>query len=277
MEKMKDWIVNWIYSVLTGFDDNINNISNILTTDIFSGNLYRFATDVTSIVKPIALTIIGICFLIEFLRLTATLDILKWEYFAKVMFKLILAKVCIDVSFDLMSAIYATASEWITKVGNIGGYSLQSTMGGTMKDKLTEAFQGMGNLESLGMLSSTGFAFIAIQFAGLLVKVIAYARKIELLIYIAISPVPCSFLLLENGGGSQITKKFFLNFAAVSLQGLFIIISIQMYGVIVNELVGSMGDDSATTIAGTMLLSSIILVLTVLKSGSWAKAIFNVG
>ncbi|WP_298203017.1 hypothetical protein [Desulfosporosinus sp.] len=96
----------------------------------------------------------------------------------------------------------------------------------------------------------------------------------ELLIYVAIAPLPCAFLPMED---SRIPKKYFLSFAAVCLQGLFIIISIKLYQAIcVDTLIPAVQSSTALSdIAFNMLLGALVLVMAVVKSGTWAKSILD--
>jgi len=119
-----------------------------------------------------------------------------------------------------------------------------------------------------------GISFLVIWLAGLIIIVMAYARAFELLIYIAVAPLPCAFVPLEH---SRITKKFFLSFAGVVLQGLFIILSIKLYQAIcVSAIIPAVNAATELSeISFNMLLGSIVLVMAVIKSGSFAKSLMD--
>ena len=257
--------------MVSGFDNNVATSVDVLTRNIFSGDMYLMAQGVSQIVKPISLTIITIVFLIEFLKITIRMDILKYEYALRIIFTLMFAKVAIDISFDLLIAIYATASEWIVSTG-----SINSTLGASVGSALTIILMNMNWMEALALVSTMGISFFAIWISGMIIIVIAYARMFELLIYISISPLPCSFLPMEN---SRIPKKFVLSFASVCLQGLFIILSIKFYQVIcVSTLIPLINASTALSdVAFNMLLGSLVLVMAVFKSSAWAKSILDVG
>jgi hypothetical protein len=227
------------------------------------------AKGISDIIKPIALTIISIIFLIEFLKITIKMDILKWEYGLRIFFKLVFAKVAIDISFSLLTAIYATAAEWIQGAG-----AVNSTLGATVSSAINKLIINMTWYEALGLVSTMGISFLAIWISGILIVVVAYARMFELYVYIAIAPLPCAFLPLEE---SRIAKKYFLSFAGVCLQGLFIIISIKLYQAICSDVLIDAINNSATLadIAYNMLLGSLVLVMAVVKSGTWAKNIMD--
>lgn len=271
---MKEFIKDWIMNNLNSLDSNIANVVSILAENFWgSGNVwYNFAKSVSLIIEPIALTIITICFLIEFLKITIQMDILKWEYALKVFFKFVFAKVCIDISFTFLGAIYATGAEWIASVG-----ASASTIGSTAWTAIETEIDGYGFMDTLGLVVSMGLIFLAIWVISLIVQVMAYARKFELVIYLAVAPLPCAFLPLEDNQASRIPKKYVLNFASVCLQGLFIVMSIKLYGMLCNSEIKAtiMSGGNIGSIAGQLLIASLVLVMAVVKSSSWAKSVLD--
>lgn len=271
MSAFEEWVYEWIMAMLGRFDTNITDAVNVLTKDLFSGDMYTMAQGIANVVTPIALTIITIVFLIEFLKITIQMDILKWEYMLKVFFKFVFAKVTIDVSFKLMSAIYATGAEWIAQTGDV-----QGTLGASVSTAIEKLIKDLGFFECLGLMASMAIPFLAIWLAGLIIVAISYARMFEMYMYISVSPLPCAFLPGEGTG--RITKKFFLSFAAVVLQGLFIILSIKLYQSLCSSIIikNVQSSQSITDITFNMLLGAFVLIMAITKSGGWAKSILDV-
>ena len=256
-------------------DSNIQNITNILNEDFLNPGSawYQFAMDIKAIVQPIALTIIVICFLVEFLKITIQMDILKWEYALKVFFKLVFAKVCMDGAYYFLGAIYSTSVEWISNTGTIA-----ANVGAQTYNTIYSELDGYGFLALIALMLATAIVFIAIWAISLVVQIMAYARKFELTIYLAIAPLPCAFLPLEDGGTSRIPKKYVSAFASVCLQGLFMIMSVKLYSVLCNEAVAnaiaSSGDISGAI--GQLFIGVCVLMVAIMKSSSWAKSILDV-
>lgn len=269
-DALKDIIEDW----LTSMDDNTRHIKTILTEDWFkAGNdWYDFAVGVQGIIETIALLIITLIFLVEFLKITIRMDVLKWEFLLKCFFKLVFAKVCIDISADLLSAIYTTGVEWIDGVSNRGGDA-----GALIWDAVETKISGMGMLALLGFFISSGIMFLVMWVISLVVEVIAYARKFELTIYTAIAPLPCAFLPSEDGG-NRIAKKFFLSFSAICLQGMFMMMSLKLHGLLIEKTIEKAIDrgEPLTTVIGEALLCTIVMVMAVIKSGGWAKNVLDV-
>lgn len=271
-----DALVEWIKNCFMSMDADIAGVTTILQEDWFRpGNLwYQFGRGVQGIVTPIALTIVSICFLIEFLKITIQMDILKWEYALKCFFKLVFAKVCIDLSTDVLSAIYATCAEWINSVGT-GSVAIGSLVWGEIKDSVENA----SLLGIIGIFLSSGIIFLAIKIITIVINVMAYARKFEICILMAVAPIPCAFLPLEDGGASRIPKKYILNFASSCLAGLFMIMSIRLYSILVENTLKTqillLTDFGAQV--GQVLLATLVLVMAIIKSGSWASKVLDAG
>lgn len=254
-------------------DGTLTQIVKMLSEDFFKeGNAwYTFATGVNSVVKPISLTIITICFLVEYLKTTINMDVLKVEYAFKCFFKAILAKASLDISMTLLMAIYQTSAEWMVKIvkisaGTSGTYFLEQ------KQQLEYAMGGYGMIQMFMSLPVYLVCWIVVCGAAVMVYVIAYARKIEIVMYAAISPLPCAFLALEN---SNITKRFIMSFASVCLQGVFIIMSIKLYELVCIDITLDMVE-GAPQACMKLMVSSITLLMAVIKSSEWARRVLEV-
>lgn len=271
---MKDICLGFIKNILDTFDSMVAQVLTILGYNCFSasdgvvGDMYTLATSVKSVVMPISLTIITIIFLIEFLRTTIQMDILKWEYGLKVFFKFVFAKVCIDLASYLMDATYSTASTWITNVG-----SSSSTLGATAGVLIKNEIDGYGTLKCLGLMLTSAVMFLVIIACALVMNVIAYARIFEIMVYISISPLPCAFLPMEH---SRIPVKFFCGFAGVCLQGVFMAISIKMYVVLCGAVLENIADGTSVwNVIYNLVIGSVVCLMAVIKSGQWANKVFD--
>ena len=254
-------------------DKSINSAREVLTASVFEGGMYDLVNVLRIGIRPIAITILSFCFVLEFLKVIIHAEILKWETGVKVAAKLVLAYVALDISSQLMEAIYAAGAELISSVTEV-----KSTMGDLVKDDLQKALEGLGLIEAIGLLATVGVAFLIIWLAGIIIMVMAYARSIELLLHIAIAPIPCAFILLEDHHGSRLFWKFIMSFAANCLQGFFIVLSIALFNELVTGIFTMALKDGAEipAIAGGLLMGAVVLAVCVVKSGSVAKQILDV-
>jgi hypothetical protein len=258
-----------IIDELVKFDDEIAEAVSQLTENIFSGAMFTVAKDILTVIKPIALTIIGICFIVEFIRITMTLDILKWEYAAKAFVKLILSKVILDVAPTAFEAIYLTASQWVTSVG-----SIQSKLGVTAQTTAQHMSSNLDFMDQILMGSVVTIIFLGVSIIGLIIHCTAVARQFELLAYLAVAPIPCAFFPLE--GSNRITKKFFLSFAAVSMQGVFLVLILKLFTTFISDKLNAVTSSTDMLELGMKLLfAALVLMICVNKSGSWARSLLD--
>jgi len=283
MNALRDALLALIASALLGFDTMTASAVNVLTNGLDTWDLI---VELSDVLKPFCYVVIGICLLIELVQVSSKVDMIKWEYGLKICVKMVLAKVLIDSAPVFLEACYLQASKWVSDVVNapLGGVS---NLGELVNDEMSVLVNAIGGLWSvLGLFISVFIVVMAIKLCGLIVQVIAYGRMFELYVYLAVSPLPCAFFPLGNGDGggfSPVTSKFFKSFTAICLQGVMMVLCMRIFGVVMeNTIRAGISDATSTTgtvavsdLCYTMLLGSIVLVMSVVKCGSWAKAILD--
>ena len=235
--------------------------------------------------KPFCYIVISICLLIEIAQVAAKVDIIKWEHGLKLCVKMVFAKLCIDIAPTFLRACYNQASMWITDAMSAGNYT---NLGNLMTTEVEAQINNISGIWAVvGLLASCLLLSMAVKICGLLIQIIAFGRMFELYVYLAVSPLPCSFLPLGDGSGggmSRVTTKFFKSFIAVCLQGVMIIICIRIFYMIVGTALTTLisaakAGTNATTVVSdlcyTMLMAGIVLVMSVAKCGSWARGIMD--
>ena len=287
MDGLRDTLFEMLKSALNGFDSMLKSSQEVLTGAAFStDDVWDKVITLTEALKPFCYVIIAICILIELAQVASKVDIIKWEHGLKLSVKMVLAKFCIDIAPTFLRACYNQASLWITKATEFGS---DSSLGNQISLKVEKQISEISGLWSvIGLLVSCMLLSMAIKVCGLLIQVISFGRMFELYVYLAVSPLPCSFFPLGDGSGggmSRITMKFFKGFIAVCLQGVMIILCMQIFNMIVGTAVTNLiatansGKDPTTVVSDlcyTMLMSAIVLVMAVSKCGSWAKSIMDV-
>lgn len=272
---MEDIIAFWVTDVMRKFMTSVESIVSILGQDLTANSaMWGLVGQTHNIVSPICYTIITIFFLIEFLKMSMKVDVLKWEFLFRVMAKFVIAKACIDHATYLMEAIYSTAAEWITEWLNKYGMT-DSIFLSNLEDAINDALLRMGFWEMVGFAITSIIPALVLLVCSFIIKVIAYGRMIELYILLAMMPVPFAFLL-ESEGGGNITKKYVLNFAGVCIQGLLIVIASTLYQNLMSDVITNMGTSTdAGQMMLTMVLGAIVMVLAVSKCGQWGKQLLN--
>lgn len=286
MDGLKETLLELIISSLDGFDSMVATAQSVLTGGSFNVNsVWNSVLALSNSLKPFCYVVIAICMLLEIAQVAQKVDIIKFEHGVKLGVKLVLAKVCIDVAPTFLRACYNQSVIWINAVVGMGGYT---SLGSMLSNEIETQLNSVTGLWSvLGLFVSTMLVALAIKICGLLITVIAYGRFFELMVYLAVSPLPCAFFPMGDGTGggfSRITQKFFKSFIAVCLQGVMILICIRIFYAIIGTSFQQLINDAvaAGTASGivselsyTMLLFAIVLVMAVAKCGSWARSIID--
>ena len=286
MDGLKETLLELIISSLDGFDKMVATAQSVLTGGSFNVNtVWASVLGLSNALKPFCYIVICICLLLEFAQVAQKVDIIKFEHGVKIGVKMVLAKVCIDIAPTFLRACYNQSVIWINAVVGMGGYT---SLGSMLSSEIETQLNSVTGLWSvLGLFVSTMLVALAIKVCGLLITVIAYGRFFELMVYLAVSPLPCAFFPMGDGTGggfSRITQKFFKSFIAVCLQGVMILICIRIFYAIIGTSFQSLINEAvaAGTASGivselsyTMLLFAIVLVMAVAKCGSWARSIID--
>lgn len=261
---MEEAIKNLINDSFGSWDATLNQVMLMLTRSPadLNASVYTMIHNIYTALLPIAYNLLALFFLIDLLSKSATLEVMKWEQIAKILFKMVLAKVLIENTFWFLEVIFSVSASAISSAD-----AVSTSLGGSvdivreLKDSIPEDFwQQLGFFMSLLPNSIFMWATRAV------INVIAYGRMIEIYLLTSVAALPIATFTSE--GLQNIGKKFFQNYAGVCLQGLFIMIILKLYGAI--ALGASMTGEG---IVGKMLLTGIITVTLLVKSGNWAKQI----
>lgn len=240
-------------------------------------DLYQFSlTVMTTVMKPIAYTILSLFFILELYKLSvkndgASASGMGAEIVFKLLFRVVLFKYVVDSAEIIMNAIF-----------DVSGYMAEQLQGvslggsepvGAIDLVLVETFAGnLGFWMQLVVLILAILLWLVVLVSVMLAQIIVTTRLIQLYVYFAIAPIPLATLPHEEM--SQIGKGFLKSFAAVSLQGVLINIVLLFFPVLSNSIFQSTSQ-TILEIMGGLLCYSIVLALAVLNTSKWSKAICN--
>ncbi len=249
-------------------------------------------------IYPIGVTIIGICIMIDLIQVASKFENVKWETLVMVCAKAAIAKVCLDVMPTFLEACYKQSTALMKNLAT-QTFGLSSTKVDISNSQklVEEALKGQtGMWAILGVFLVAFILVVIILLSVVIVNIVVLARMYELIANIMVAPLPCAFAIAGSGSGgieiSRTTSNFLKNFAAICIQGVIMIIVInlcaamgaaimspsastgKMFDFIIPS-VGEAADGGPLSIMKTlvgMMLCSLTLVVTMLKSNSWAKS-----
>lgn len=284
---MTSAILNLVKSLLldaiSSIDTMISDAVNVLTGAAGIPDLFSDIVTLSAVIKPTCITVACICFLIEFAQVAAKVDIVKWEHGLKLAVRAVLSRLAIDIAPTFLQACYLQAAQWITSLGS-PTLALSTYVSSSDVSTAIGGISGLG--AAIGLLASCLLLIMGVKICGLIVQVIAYGRLFEIYVYLLISPFPMAFFPLGNGNGdgiNRITSRFLKSFIAVCLQGVMILVVMQIFSQIcgtalqtaANDAVSTGGSVGVTNMCYALLMGCVVLVMSVAKCGSWAKGIID--
>lgn len=282
---MVNSLFTWVFSILKSI-----SATDLLTgswQDLFGGNtnvIYRFATDICNgIVKPIGATILAFVMLVQLVQISSKMD-QQGGTFPTVREVLVLA-----VFYTIFVFLIGNADKLCELLydilNNISTYIANYQPGWTA-DISSVAFvepEDIGSVtvgDFLVALIVTLFTFLAAIIAYVVAILMAYARAIQLYLYMTFSPIPLA--LMGFDGTRQMGVGFLKGFASVCIAGSimlfvliafpFIVVSVVDFGVM--DAMGVLGLSAILNLL-KVLAVCLLLIFALIKSGSTARDILG--
>ena len=278
---------NWMFTkqvaVLStiGYDGIIGaDFSDMLTTS-GSVSMYDIAHGVWSAaVLPIGCGILSLVFTVKLIQISQRMDGsgslpgVKDVVFLLVFFAVFLF--LIQHSFELMEAIYGVVGLAIDRTLALFG------SGGSMDLSTVSVVTSDDDVPALiALLLVAVISWVVVLAAYIVALVVCWARAIQLYVMAAFSPIPLSLMALDDT--RQIGIGYLKNFTAVCLAGLIILILLIAFPLILGGLTGASpgtgtpidGIAEGLTYALQYLAMCILLILSLVKSGAWARDIVS--
>lgn len=271
-------VLKWINDMLLGMATKDSDLTG--TLNAFMPELYKYCvTIMDNVVKPVAYTVLALFFVLELYKASIRTDgmggsanNLGAEIVFRVLFRMVLCKLAVDSVSLILNAIYDATTHLTTGIAGVMGSSTPS--GGIDLAAIEPMIDELGFWKQLVTLIICMIIFLVVLVAVTISYIIIVARFIELYVYFTISPIPLA--TLPNEEMSQIGKSFLKSFAAVCLQGTLIFLVLSFLPAIFNAMAS--GADNYANLWGSLigvLGYAIVLIIAIMSTGRWAKAISN--
>mgnify|MGYP001086230454 CR=1 FL=1 len=200
-------------------------------------------------------------------------DDFRWEDGARIVAEFIVLKVIFDTYPDILSAMYESGKELVRTTYLTMGDEVRELILTELVAPLTTEVTGVwGPVLWLFNYLGVSLFCMVLDVIGMIIFVICICRVIQLAIMTVVAPLPIAFVIWSET--RDITKRFFLGYFAVCLQGAFIFIAFSIFSYTKSDVLKNvlgLGDGLLPS-----LLSLIILAVCVISSGRWAKEILGV-
>ena len=276
-EFFKELLLGGIQANLESMFLDINDKVGAVATDVgktpmgWNGDVFAFIKSINdSVIIPIAGLIITAVLCIELINMVMQKnnmhDTDTFEFF-KYIIKMWIAVWLVSHAFKFSMAVFDVAQHMVNKAAGV--INASATVSGdqivAMMDTLKE--KGLGELVMI--LFETSLIKVAIQVISVVIMLVVYGRMFEIYVYSSVSAIP--FATMGNKEWGQIGTNYIKGLFALGLQGLFLMVCLGIYAVLVKTI--KITDIHTSTM--TILGYAVLLGLMMLKSGTLAKSVLN--
>ena len=276
-EFFRELLLGSIQANLESMFLDINDKVGAVATDVgktpmgWNGDVFAFIKSINdSVIIPIAGLIITAVLCIELINMVMQKnnmhDTDTFEFF-KYIIKMWIAVWLVSHAFEFSMAVFDVAQHMVNKAAGV--INTSATVSGdqivAMMDTLKE--KGLGELVMI--LFETSLIKVAIQVISVVIMLVVYGRMFEIYVYSSVSAIP--FATMGNKEWGQIGTNYIKGLFALGLQGLFLMVCLGIYAVLVKTI--KITDIHTSTM--TILGYAVLLGLMMLKSGTLAKSVLN--
>lgn len=276
-EFFKELLLSGIQANLESMFLDINDKVGAVATDVgktpmgWNGDVFAFIKSINdSVIIPIAGLIITAVLCIELINMVMQKnnmhDTDTFEFF-KYIIKMWIAVWLVSHAFEFSMAVFDVAQHMVNKAAGV--INTSATVSGdqivAMMDTLKE--KGLGELVMI--LFETSLIKVAIEVISIVIMLVVYGRMFEIYVYSSVSAIP--FATMGNKEWGQIGTNYIKGLFALGLQGLFLMVCLGIYAVLVKTI--KITDIHTSTM--TILGYAVLLGLMMLKSGTLAKSVLN--
>ncbi len=276
-EFFKELLLGGIQANLESMFLDINDKVGAVATDVgktpmgWNRDVFAFIKSINdSVIIPIAGLIITAVLCIELINMVMQKnnmhDTDTFEFF-KYIIKMWIAVWLVSHAFEFSMAVFDVAQHMVNKAAGV--INTSATVSGdqivAMMDTLKE--KGLGELVMI--LFETSLIKVAIQVISVVIMLVVYGRMFEIYVYSSVSAIP--FATMGNKEWGQIGTNYIKGLFALGLQGLFLMVCLGIYAVLVKTI--KITDIHTSTM--TILGYAVLLGLMMLKSGTLAKSVLN--
>lgn len=276
-EFFKELLLGGIQANLESMFLDINDKVGAVATDVgktpmgWNGDVFAFIKSINdSVIIPIAGLIITAVLCIELINMVMQKnnmhDTDTFEFF-KYIIKMWIAVWLVSHAFEFSMAVFDVAQHMVNKAAGV--INISATVSGDQIVAMMDTLKEKGVGELVMILFETSLIKVAIQVISVVIMLVVYGRMFEIYVYSSVSAIP--FATMGNKEWGQIGTNYIKGLFALGLQGLFLMVCLGIYAVLVKTI--KITDIHTSTM--TILGYAVLLELMMLKSGTLAKSVLN--
>ena len=229
-------------------------------------------------ILPIGCGVLSFVFTVQLIKISQRMDGnaampgVKEVVFLLVFFAVFLFLV--QHSFELCRAVYEVTRLAIERIVALFGQGSQLDLGAV---SLVTQEDDVPSLVAMMLVAVVSWLVVIVAYVVALV--VSWARCVQIYVYACFAPIPLSLLALEET--RQLGIGFLRNFAGVCIAGIVILVVLVSFPIVLsglNAVSAGTGTPVDSVVGGLSyalqyLAMCILLILSLVKSGSWARDI----
>lgn len=282
-DKITEFIKEFLISLITGslntmFNDVNTKVGTIAadvgqTPQSWNGSVFSLLQNLSeTVIVPIAGLIITfiLCYeLITMITEKNNLHDIDTFMFFKYIFKACVAVYIVTHTFDITMAVFDLGQHIVSNSAGVIGANTNIDISSALAD-IETTLNAMGIGELFLLVLETSLVSLCMKILSICITVIIFGRMIEIYMYCSIGAIP--FATMTNREWGQIGNNYLRGLVALAFQGFFIMVCVGIYAALVNGF--TVTDNLHTTIF-TVAAYTVVLCITLFKTGSISKSIFN--
>ena len=283
LQSIGDAIHDFFVDVCGGMFIGIFDDANAATGDIASqvgltpsqwnGSIFTMIQNLSkNVVIPIAGLIITfvLCYeLITMITEKNNMHDIDTFIFFKYVFKACVAVMLLSHTFEISMAIF-DVGQWLVNQAAISITNDTYVDVTSIYIQFRDSLDAMGTGELIALMLEAAVVSLAVKAIAILVSVVLINRMIEIYLYCSVAPIP--FATMTNREWGNIGTNYIRSLLSLAFQGLFIMVIVGIYSALVKDILIVSDLHSMLMRIG---MYSIVLCLTLFKTSSISKSIFN--
>ncbi len=283
LQSIGDAIHDFFVDVCGGMFIGIFDDANAATGDIASqvgltpsqwnGSIFTMIQNLSkNVVIPIAGLIITfvLCYeLITMITEKNNMHDIDTFMFFKYVFKSCVAVMLLSHTFEITMAIF-DVGQWIVNQAAVSITNDTYVDVTSIYIQFRDSLDAMGTGELISLMLEAAVVSLAVKAIAILVSVVLINRMIEIYLYCSVAPIP--FATMTNREWGNIGTNYIRSLLSLAFQGLFIMVIVGIYSALVKDILIVSDLHSMLMRIG---MYSIVLCLTLFKTSSISKSIFN--
>ena len=283
LQSIGDAIHDFFVDVCGGMFIGIFDDANAATGDIASqvgltpsqwnGSIFTMIQSLSkNVVIPIAGLIITfvLCYeLITMITEKNNIHDIDTFMFFKYVLKSCVAVMLLSHTFEITMAIF-DVGQWIVNQAAVSITNDTYVDVTSIYIQFRDSLDAMGTGELIALMLEAAVVSLAVKAIAILVSVVLINRMIEIYLYCSVAPIP--FATMTNREWGNIGTNYIRSLLSLAFQGLFIMVIVGLYSALVKDILIVSDLHSMLMRIG---MYSIVLCLTLFKTSSISKSIFN--